>query len=190
MSFAPDNPCVAFFDANRDNKDKVKALHKVPERHGWEKLTASMFSPGPVQDEEQILRIGYAPNMVDADGKLTPLGLQDVMNKGFSTDRRSYADEAEVWNRGVASAAAWNELNPLKPQRSVKTLHMAPVDQTRALRCPADAQAFGVYDTGLEKNSAHADVCLLSEDKAARHQLVFDLRDTFVPVKVADEPLS
>lgn len=155
------NPCLQFF-ATTEPQQKVKELQKVDHQEAlrWESLTASEHSPGPIQPGEVACRQVTHPTFFDESGQLKPTAFDDVSNKGLSVDRWAFTSEAEITQRANARNAEWNANNPDKDPRTLHSIGYFAVDNLRALMVN-EQRAFGVYDTALQTNRAHADVCRL-----------------------------
>lgn len=156
------NPCREFFQS-ANSQQKVKELQKVGNEEAvrWESLSASQHSSGPVQPGEVVCRQVTHPTFFDEEtGKLKPTAFDDVSNKGLSVDRLSVATEKEIAERAEARNAEWNAKFPEKPSRTLHSLGHIDVNELRVLFVEKD-RAFGVYDTALESNRSHADVCQL-----------------------------
>ncbi|NKJ45891.1 hypothetical protein CIC12_03865 [Burkholderia sp. SG-MS1] len=157
------NRCQAFFQST-DPQQKVKELQKVGNEEAvrWEALSASQHSPGPVAAGEVVCRQVTHPTFFDSEtGKLKPTAFDDVSNKGLSVDRLSVATEKEIVERGEARNAEWNAKFSDKPSRTLHSLGHIHVNELRALFV-GNERAFGIYDTALETNRSHADVCQLA----------------------------
>jgi hypothetical protein len=173
----PGNACRDFFAAHADDKQKVKALQKIADALAWEEDTASDHSPGVVKNDEQIVRQVTHPNFFD-DGsqKIKPIWFDDVANKGFSSDRLTYTTVEEVVHRAQVRADDRNAKpeNAGKTPVTVHSLGKLPVSRIREISCN-DARAFGVYDTALSDNVAHADVCQLAHGTQEARSIRYEL---------------
>jgi hypothetical protein len=170
---AEENPCLEFFQAQAENKDKVKLLQIHPRLLEFERLTASSLSPGPVAHSEDLLRQIFNPLHVELDtGDLKPTAFEDAANKGMSVDRLHYRNEEESFQAGYARAEVANtHAKPGAPHRTLHGLAKLRAKSVRALKSADDIQYFGVYDTALADNKAHADICQIvhiQDRKAAR----------------------
>ncbi|MFM0315941.1 hypothetical protein PQR36_13715 [Paraburkholderia nemoris] len=170
---AEGNPCLEFFQEQADNKDKVKLLQIHPRLMEFERLTASTLSPGPVENSEDLLRQIFNPLHVELDtGDLKPSAFEDAANKGMSVDRLQYREQEESFEAGYARAEVANaNAKPGAPQRTLHGLAKLRAESVRALVSADDSQCFGVYDTALADNKAHADICQIlhiQDKKAAR----------------------
>ncbi len=169
------NACKDFFTQHMGDTQKVKALQKIPEALAWEGETASDHSPGPVANDESIVRQVTHPNFVDAENKIKPIWFDDVTNKGFSSDRLTLTTIDEVVERAQRRADERNaKPENAEKQVTVHSLGKLSVEQIRRVRCD-NTQAFGVYDTGLPDNRAHADVCQLVHSTQAARSVRYEL---------------
>ncbi len=165
---AEENPCLVFFQVHAENKEKVKILQTHPRLSEFERLTASNLSPGPVGNAEELLRQIFNPLHVELDtGDLKPSAFEDAANKGMSVDRLRYREQEASFEAGYARAEVANaHARPDAPPRTLHGLAKLRAESVRALKS-GDIQCFGVYDTALADNRAHADICQLLRDKKA-----------------------
>ncbi|MDR8090332.1 hypothetical protein KPB05_23010 [Burkholderia gladioli] len=169
------NACKDFFLRHAGDSQKVKALQQVADALAWENESASDHSPGPVASNESVIRQVTHPNFVDDENKIKPIWFDDVMNRGLSTDRLSITTVNEVVERARRRADERNA-KPENAERqvTVHSLGKLSVEKIRRVRC-GDVQAFGVYDTGLAENPAHADVCQLVHSSQAARSVRYEL---------------
>lgn len=139
-----------------------------------EHCTVSDHSPGSVADDENVRRLVFSPLHLNTDGSFTPAAFQDAANKGASVDRVAFCSDAETHSRGIAKA----ECKRASGNDSVRYVGFATasVAHVRAIRVATQAgserRAFGVYDSAIPENIAHADLCQASGfDKAARRSI-------------------
>lgn len=147
-----------------------------------EEGSVSPYSPGPVADEEVLVRAIFNRIYVDSEGALKPTYFQAVIRdftvRGLSVNRREYVTEDDFLDRlrGHASnkhgylgfiAAKCGDLRSL-------------FSEGRRLLC--------VYDTATEIDCSHADVCqsvspdpslTKKESKAARMRTARTLQTQF-----------
>jgi hypothetical protein len=160
-----DDPVVFFNDEEISSK-KVILLAKCPERSlQWEGLSCSDFSPAIVGDLEVIARQVFSPIHFDAElNKLKPHALDDVFNKGLSTNRLKYIDKKllnEVGENKALRDCLLQEERGKNPDRKYLGFVVAKVSDIRYLLEEQKSRVFAVYDTGLETQIDHADVCCL-----------------------------
>lgn len=154
------NPCEEFFREHAENREKVKALQKIAEASAWQSLSASRHSPSVVADDETICRQVPDPTFIDAGtGDIKPALFDDINNKGMSVDRLAHSPLEQIAERARAR---------FKPQgRSLHSVVHLSTNAVRRLLSIEGTEALGVYDTALEDNISHADVCFILEDKKA-----------------------
>lgn len=156
------NSCRAFFEEQRSNPGKVVELLDHPEAEIWESLAASEFSPGPVASEEAVLRKCFNPIHFEVEtGELRPSAFADIKARGGSVDRPSHTTREAVIEEGRASAKAKNAESTDKELRSLRALVRLPVAELRAMTSQ-NKRLYAVYDTALQLNKAHADICLIA----------------------------
>ena len=158
--------CQDFFDVHLHNNDKCKLLQKERDKYAWQQETASRFSPLPVQDEESLIRQIISPIHLDNDSKtLKPTAFDDVFNKGLSVNRFNFiTNEAQVIGAASLKTKAFNAINPAKPQRELHALTRFFAVNIRSLTDYENKFGLGIYDTALELDSSHADICHVSID--------------------------
>lgn len=171
------NPCCTFFANQARGPDWVKQLQQQPDRVQWEKLSASPFSPAAVADDEVICRIAFNPIYWDDDTRrLKPTFFADATSHGASSERLAYATMRAVWRKANKMATRYNANKQRKEARSVARIAPLPVVELRRLIYEAQ-RGVGVYDTALENDPAHADVCVLVAGKQASRSLRASLFD-------------
>ncbi len=177
-----ENPCRVFFEQYAQHPKKVEILQRTGLAHEWECYSASKHSPGPVQSNERVLRLVINPIHIDPEtGDLKPSAVTDVKDKGCSVERLSLTTIEESIATGRIVAAAKNEANQGAPAREIHCVANLSVNDIRNIRVGANTQAFCIFDTALEHNRAHADICQVvspkgQEARSARSQL-FALAD-------------
>jgi hypothetical protein len=139
-----------------------------------ENSSVSTYSPGTVADFETVRRLVFSPLHVDPHGAFTPAAFHDALDKGASVDRAMHCSEADSHSRGASKEAV------KRAQGNADVAYVgfasASVAEIRAIRATAQAgferRVFGVYDSGIQENAAHADLCQGSGfDKAARRSI-------------------
>lgn len=173
------NPCRIFFEQNAHDQNKVELLQQQSDACKWEELTASIFSCSPVKSEEHVLRLLFNPIHLDMETmSLKPPAINDVKDKGCSVDRLQLTSKEKCIKDGHAFAATKNELNPEKSRRSLCGVTTLSVHEVRNIVDNNQNRGFGVYDTALDNNPAHADICQLiatknkSDARSVRLQLM------------------
>lgn len=161
-----------FFEENSGSPDKVKKLQEQPERYDWELSSSSCFSPGPVSNSELLYRQAPSPLFYDDEtGKLKPTAFDEVFNRGCSVDRGSHSSIDDIYRRGAQRVEKFNTDNPDKPRRSFSAVAELTCAEIRAHTVDG-AQAVGVYDTALETNVSHAELCQIIADTKANKRSV------------------
>jgi hypothetical protein len=189
-------PCRQFFDANRENREYCKLLQQIPEvqQLAWESLSASEYSPGVVQDDEELVRRVEDPTHFDATtGQIKPTFFDDASSKGASCFRLRHTTVAQIAD---GARKYVDEINKNPPSTGVRTAigyTIFSADEVRKVLAPTEPPRRGaaVYDTGLHNDPAHADVCQLVSGKQAgksvRAQLFLIAKDRLVPFDPPDE---
>jgi hypothetical protein len=172
------NPCQAFFEQYAQNpKERAERLQQTGQALQWEKLSASPHSPGPVKDQEQVIRLVINPIHVADDGSVTPMLMSDVKDKGGSVERLAYASREQTIASGRAHAEAKNTAaGPSAKPRSIYGTVTLSVQEIREVVVATQARAFGVFDTAKEVSPSHADIFQIvagngQEARSARLQL-------------------
>jgi hypothetical protein len=164
------NPCRAFFESRVPNTDWVKELQQQPNRVAWEKLSASRFSLGVVSDGERVYRIAFNPLYWDLEaGLLKPTFFDDATSRGASTQRLRFISKRAVWRKAVSMAATFNATRG-KEERSVARLAPLDVAKLRAMNYQQQ-RAVCVYDTAMEDDRAHADICVVVAGRQASRSI-------------------
>lgn len=160
------NPCLEFFEANKANMKKVKALVDTGNGDSWAGLSASLHSPGVVEADEELVR--QLVNPVHWDDELDqpkPSFFDDVLNKGMSVNRLRHTTEEKVEEVARIRAAAYTIANPDKQARSfLGLLRFQAAEVIEVMRSVAGGSG-AVFDTALEDAESHADVCQTRGDK-------------------------
>lgn len=173
-----ENPCRVFFEKYAHLPNKVELLQQEGRAYEWENYSASLHSTGPVLSSEQVLRLIISPHHVDPEtGTLKPSAVTDVKDKGCSVERLGITSIEESVAIGRKVADSKNEARPSEPPRSLCGVTEFSVEEIRCIKVGRGAQAFCVFDTALEHNPAHADVCQVvppkgQEGRSARTQLM------------------
>lgn len=174
--------CCEFFEDpnNADAKcEKLRTSHAIFALQ-WEGDSASSYSPGPVADQERLVRTMFNPIHLDFDGgkvKLKPGALMDAKDKGLSVDRNSYTSLDDIKARGLAKVAKDNAAGKSNGQRSLGGLASVPCCDIRAIQSADGVRWAAVYDTALPENNAHADICIIAKDVPSQRKAVSVLMD-------------
>jgi hypothetical protein len=146
--------CADLNSATRGSDDRVGLIADAAPDCACEKECVSSHSPGPVQHDETIVRMVCAPIHVQTKKpELKPSFFNHAFTRGMSAQRLEKASDEEIatWVNRFVSADA---------ERAWLGYVVAPTRGIREVRSPdSDEQGFCVYDTALEDNRAHVDVC-------------------------------
>jgi hypothetical protein len=113
----------------------------------------SAYSPGVVQDEEELLRIIFYPeHIVDNIVQPSAIALDDLRSGGFSVDRRQYAQQ-DIMQQNIA-----NLRNRQQEARQVDYIARLQCRSVRNIQDRNAERAFIVIDTAYEINIAHASI--------------------------------
>lgn len=183
---AQDNPCRDFFEQHAQTSDKAGALQQSGTAVKWEALSASCHSPGPVTDEEALLRLVISPIHLDVVNKtIRPSLLSDVKDKGGSVHRLKHITREAA----IGAGQAWQDQKNATgaTQRTVHGTVTLPADDVRRLKVGTGHRAFCVFDTAKPDDPSHADIFLVAtcgekELRSARLQLYHLATAAFQPV--------
>lgn len=123
-----------------------------------ERVTVSDFSPGPVQDDEILIRTLYSPIHVNNQTQeIKPAAFDDVLKRGLSVDRKSHISqrELEIKTRGKIE----QDLEAGKRRDDFWGVTVADCSNVRSILAEERYRSFCIYDTATEDNRAHADIC-------------------------------
>ncbi|WP_147376781.1 hypothetical protein [Noviherbaspirillum saxi] len=176
--------CIEFFSQNSGNKQKCKDLQKLSQEQlvGWEGESASAHSPGPVQDNEILCRQIVSPVHYDPEtNSLTAAAFSDASSFGMSVNRLAHASQEYIEELGENRVFRHNQGNPEKERLYLGTIQFLCADVRQITvqfeTDPAPLRGFGVYDTALETDRSHADICELVHQKAHTRSIRLSLRD-------------
>jgi hypothetical protein len=175
--------CEDFFREHSDDLEKCKALQDLPlgDVLAWESESASPYSPGPVTDDETLVRQILSPvHWDESDNSLKPTAFDDASNKGLSVNRLKAIGAKELEARAERRVAEHNEANQLLGrQRSFKCLLHLNCGEVRAIAAndESERRAFAVYDTASQEDPSHADICQIVKTRAEGRSARASLRD-------------
>jgi hypothetical protein len=177
--------CIEFFSQNSTNIQKCKLLQDIQEDTllTWELETASEHSPCPVKDTEYLYRQIISPIHYDEEtNTLTPTAFDDASNKGLSVNRESYATEEQISCMAYERVNSFNISNPDKPQRTFSGIVRFFCNDVRQITIKMQQdlypiRGFCVYDTALEYDESHSDICQIVKNKAHGRSARSKLRD-------------
>ena len=134
-----------------------------------ELVTVSAHSPGPVNDEEKLVRLVFHPIHVnETTGEILPMAFMDAWKSDLSVFRDDRASDGELLLAIEQMKATGLQKSP--PQQ--RTVAAAMAARTRNIRFhtleKCGTRAFRVYDTAESSKPHHASVFLT---KAARAEL-------------------
>ena len=117
-----------------------------------ELCSQSAYSPGVVQDEEELLRIIFHPEHISDNGDVLPtaIALEDLRSRGFSVDRRQHAQ------RNIMQQTVECLRNRQPNHRQVDFIAQLLCEAVREMQDNDQERAFIVIDTACETNIAHA----------------------------------
>ncbi len=178
-----------FFEEHANDLKKVMRLRELAGVLDWENLTASRHSPGVVNSDESVLRLAFHPIHFDSESQsLKPSAVSDVKDKGLSVDRLRYASREGCIETGRLRAARATEAG--RQPRGVHAVSTLRVKDVRSVVTQGE-RSFAVYDTALEDNRAHADVCQLAPEgqagRSARSRL-WELCNTSLEIVPVSPP--
>jgi len=159
-----DDP-IDFFSDDENSNQKVKLLSEnVEAALKWEAVKCSVVSPEIVQNKEILARQIFSPIHIDSEtNELNTLALDDVFNKGLSTNRTKYISDLALHKAGEKKARKDNlrleEANRFPNREYVGLVHANVTD----IRNIVDGieRIFTIYDTALTDQLDHADICCI-----------------------------
>ncbi len=170
----PSESARDFFGRHATAEERLTELQAQPEATQlvWETLSCSPHSPGPVKDEEQLIRAFDQPTHY-RDGEILPAAFTDAAVRGLSCNRLAYTSvEAAMAQSGERVAAANIRRGAGIDARRTVAYATYSVAELRSLMFGnAPRRGLGVYDTGLADDTSHADICLLIPGKQAERSL-------------------
>lgn len=170
----PSESALEFFEQYPIAEARLTELQAKPEatQVAWEAENCSRHSPGPLQDEEWLIRAFDQP-IHYRDGEILPAAFTDVAVRGLSCNRLNYTSIEAALTRSserVTQANARRAINGA--ERQTVAYATFSVAHLRSLMCgDPPRRGLAVYDTGLEDDPSHADVCLLVSGKQAERSL-------------------
>lgn len=123
-----------------------------------ERATVSDFSPGPVRNDEILIRTLYSSiHINNQTHEVDPAAFSDVLKRGLSVDRKSYISQRKLEIK--AQKKIEQDLEAGKTRRAFLGVTVANCSDIRSLLERDTNRSFCVYDTATEDNCAHADIC-------------------------------
>lgn len=114
---------------------------------------------GPVEDDEILIRTLYSPVQINKEtGVVNPVNIrQDALKRGLSVNRKRHTREAELEARIEKKIA--DDMKTGKQTDGYYKVVTARCSDIRTLIGEDERRQFYVYDTALEGDKSHADVC-------------------------------
>lgn len=176
-----------FFKTHHSSGEISKELQKLDEETQlrWEVQTAHpAHSPGPVASDEMVCRPHTNPTHYDTSRKeLKPTAFDDAADKGLSVDRLNVSSVEHSVAKARKRAEEFNTRRKEgAPHRTVFGHSVLAVASLRAIfTVKADGSSepqrrgLGVYDTALEGEPEHADVCQIAPNRQGGRSARFQL---------------
>lgn len=160
-----------FFDKSGGALNCCELMQANPTMcEAWEKSSVSVYSPGPVKDEETLYRQILNPVHVEAGAaELKPTAFNDVSDKGLSVNRDCEGKNKEALvQAGIERAKATSIAEKV---RTFVALARFCCHRVRAITDDAGQRGFLVLDTAIKEDPSHADICQIAPGKQARRSL-------------------
>ena len=134
-----------------------------------EAVSVSDHSPGPVEDQETLVRLVFHPIHVDEKtGVVVSVAFTDAWKSDLSVFRDELARLEEIQLAIEQMKATGLRKTPPRERRVVEARSARVAAVRRDMLSKAQSRAFRVYDTGEKEKPHHASVFLT---KAARSEL-------------------
>ncbi len=177
--------CIEFFKQNSSNKEKCKILQNEPQDKllAWELETASEHSPCPVSNTEFLFRQIISPIHFDEDtGQITSAAFDDASSIGLSVNRELYTNKENVSQMAKDRVDSFNQTNLHKPQRNFAGIVKFVCNDIRQItihtnQSESPLRGFCVFDTALEHDKSHSDICQIVKSKGDGRSARSKLRD-------------
>lgn len=124
-----------------------------------EAICVSKYSPGVVDDSENLARQIYSPIHLDKDNKINAAFFTDVFDKGLSTNRMMHSNADKIHSSGQSTAKRIREERD--PARAYIGFVSANTGDIRAILEEGLRRVYCVYDSSLEIDPSHADICMI-----------------------------
>lgn len=157
--------CREFFEAHAEDLQRCKTLQQqsLETQLEWEAETASSHSPGPIKNDETLIRYWLNPVHYDRQtGTLKATAFDDASNKGLSVNRLNHVSLEDIRDTAQVRVEAWIQANPDKIPRELIGYSDFSAGEARSVQVvepPPSRRAFAVYDTANLQDKSHADVC-------------------------------
>lgn len=124
-----------------------------------EAISVRQYSPGIVQDSENIARQIFSPIHLDKDNKVNAAFFNDAFDKGLSTNRMQIKSISDIHAAGENTAKRIRD--DRDPERAYFGFVSAITGDIRAIFEEGNQRVYCVYDSGLQLDPSHADVCMI-----------------------------
>jgi len=179
---------IVFFGKKHKKGISKELAKNVDQSLAWENQNTSQYSPGIVKNTEIIARKIFSPIQIDVEsGEIKTAAFDDVSNKGLSVNRLSQITENGIHEAGEIKA---NRDRESIPDRQYCGFIKASVNKIRK-DLEGENRVFAVYDTALENDISHADVCMIQQGvmnnlpkSAANKERRRRLRENFGPLEI------
>jgi len=156
-------------------ESRCRRLHNEHPDCRCELESGAAGSPGPVRDSEPMVRIIYSPNLWDAEnGVVKTAAFSEAETCGMSVVRLEHATDEMLQQQVTTRIEA-------KPGREFIKLVKAKMAELKEIDFEG-RRAFCCYDTPMDGNIAHADICQAhpADRKSVRAGLRRQLQKRFV----------
>lgn len=148
------------FENEELQKTKSEQLSKNYEGAlALEEICVSKYSPGTVDNSENLARQIFSPIHLDKDNRINAAFFTDVFDKGLSTNRLMYSDPDKIHASGEKTVKRIQEER--NQTRTYIGFVSANTGDIRAITEEGSHRVYCVYDSSLEQDSSHADVCMI-----------------------------
>lgn len=144
--------CKINYDSSGSDK-RVSLINYAAPDCVCEKHSMSKNSPHPINDNERITRFAFIENQLRKDKKsIKPSFFSQTDTNGCSIQREFIVEDSEL----VTFVKKYREKNPKNNWLGVVT---GSCQEIRRILTDEDKRAYCVYDTGIEFNPAHGEIC-------------------------------
>lgn len=150
-----------FCESGLSGQPLQRLVNDVHPGFACELETCSPFSPGPVEDDEDVAFLLINPLHYDEVREtIVPDAFQELINRDLSVIRTTYATDKEAdATRDELIARGLDRIPP-----SLRLVNEVCIGSVRKLREPTPGdRMFAVYDTALNDKPAHASVFVASK---------------------------
>ena len=175
--------CIEFFGENSGKRDIYSSLQELDNAKlfQWENETASLQSPGPVQNEEILIRQIISPHHFDAETKkLKTSAFTDSETFGLSVNRLSHTTVELIHDVALERIEKAN-INAKNPKAFWGTVNFFCAEVRaifyRSEEGVAPLRGFVIYDTADPEDPSHADIFTAVPDKAKVRSVRLSLQE-------------